>query len=71
MDNLFQIESKTFPVQMIDKPPHASFIYRADGELIYTCPHCKKMIGDYDDCDVMGAEPGCLFCPFCNGEFHG
>ena len=47
----------------------ASHILDALGEPIYTCPHCGNQASE-DDCDGIGAEPGCLFCNQCNQEFE-
>ena len=58
-----------FRGELIDKPPRCVTIYDLMDEAIYTCPHCKKQCDD-NETDVMGAEPGCRFCPFCNREFE-
>ena len=39
------------------------------GEVEYRCPFCKKWVS-LQDCEVMGADPDCLFCPECNQEFR-
>lgn len=38
------------------------------GAPIYRCPECGHE-SDAEGCDVMGADPGCLFCNQCNTEF--
>ena len=35
----------------------------------YECPQCEWR-GNLDDCDVLGADPGCVFCPECEQEFE-
>jgi hypothetical protein len=56
--------------EKVDKPKRVrTTIYDAEGEPIMKCPHCKAMI-TYDDCDVCGAEPGCMFCNKCNREIE-
>lgn len=56
--------------ELIDKPPRATIaLYTPEGEPMYRCPHCGN-VEDADGCDCLGAEPGCLFCNQCNGEFE-
>lgn len=38
------------------------------GMPIYKCPECGKEEDCYG-CDVLGADPGCLFCTNCHCEF--
>jgi hypothetical protein len=66
-----QIKSKNslFLGELIDKPRQAISIPRLDGLDDFVCPNCHKAITP-DDCDVIGAEPDCFFCNFCNLEFH-
>jgi hypothetical protein len=58
-----------FKGQLIDKPKRATYIFGPDGEPIYTCPNCKDTM-TAEECDVIGAEDGCLFCNSCNREFE-
>jgi hypothetical protein len=66
-----QIKSRNelFRGELIDKPPRAKVIYDAKGESMFVCPHCKHTAHP-EDCDILGAEPGCLFCNQCNREFE-
>lgn len=66
-----QIQSRNdlFPGQLIDKPPMARVLFDAAGEPLYVCPHCTHA-ASCDDCDAIGAEPYCLFCNQCGGEFE-
>lgn len=50
-------------------PPRATVVYDPEGEEIYHCPHCGNN-ATADECGVLGAEIGCLFCNACNGEFE-
>lgn len=72
MDEQRQIKSKNdlFLGELVDKPLRVKVtLSTSDDEPIYKCPHCGEMITD-DDCGVLGAEPGCLFCNKCNREFE-
>lgn len=63
--------SDLFEGELVDKPKLALFSTEMDedGEQKWICPNCAAVIGP-DDCDVCGAEPGCLFCNQCNREFE-
>lgn len=52
------------------KPPKAEMV-RDDDDLgpIWKCPHCGHA-EDADACDCVLADPGCLFCNQCGGEFE-
>lgn len=65
------IESRNglFKGEMVKKPLRATVIYDAQGEPVYGCPHCGN-VATADECDCIGAEPGCLFCNKCSGEFE-
>lgn len=39
-----------------------------DGFPIYVCPHCRNEAA-VEECDVMGADEGCVFCNQCSLEF--
>lgn len=52
----------------IEKPKLATHIINVEGDEIYKCPHCGNC-ATADECDVIGAEPNCLFCNKCNREF--
>lgn len=39
------------------------------GSPIYKCPKCGKE-ADEDGLDILGADPGCLFCTDCHCEFR-
>ncbi len=55
---------------IIDIPKRAvSLLTTSVFDPIYQCPYCGHMAA-VDDCDVMGAEKDCLFCPQCNREFQ-
>lgn len=55
---------------MNDKPPKATSLLEDDeGNPIYTCPHCGEAVTTAE-CDCLGADRGCVFCPHCNGEFE-
>ncbi len=60
---------KDDPIE-IEQPPKASFIFNLHQERVYTCPYCKAQV-TYEEADVVGAEPNCMFCIKCNGEFEG
>lgn len=66
-----KIKSKhsMFEGEEFEKPEKASIIYGPTGEPFYTCPYCKQTATE-DDCDCIGAEPNCLFCNHCGGEFE-
>jgi hypothetical protein len=51
-----------------EPPPRATFVLGPDEAPIYHCPHCGNDATD-EECDVLGAEFGCLFCNQCNREF--
>lgn len=56
--------------ELIDEPPRATIaLYTPDGAPMYRCPHCGN-VEHAGGCDCLGAEPGCLFCNQCNGEFE-
>jgi hypothetical protein len=62
-------KSDLFRGEMVEKPRRAQVSYDAAGVPQYVCPNCSNFAGE-DDCDVMGAEPNCLFCNQCNREFE-
>lgn len=65
---MIKSRNSLFRGEMIEKPKQAKCIYDASGEALYTCPNCGN-VSDTDGCDIIGAEPGCLFCNQCNREF--
>lgn len=69
MSEMIESQNELFPGKMIPKPPLATVIDDARGEPIYICPHCKAS-ANANDCDCIGAEPYCLFCNKCGGEFE-
>ncbi len=38
-------------------------------DVIVQCPHCGE-VSEYQDCDVIGADEDCCFCPCCQGEMR-
>jgi hypothetical protein len=63
-------QNELFRGQMVNKPKPAIVVGQHPEEgPIYCCPHCGAH-ATADECDVMGAEPDCVFCPNCNGEFE-
>jgi hypothetical protein len=66
-----KIKSKSdlFPGKLVKKPKRAKVIHDAEGNALYVCPYCGHT-DDADGCDIMGAEPGCMFCLKCSGEFQ-
>lgn len=69
ISEMIESRNEFFPGMMIEKPKRATVIYDARGMALYTCPYCGN-VSDEDGCDVMGAEPNCLFCNQCHGEFE-
>ena len=62
--------SDLFKGELVEKPKKAkSVVYNANEEPVWKCPNCGEMV-DVNGCDVIGAEPGCLFCNRCNMEFE-
>lgn len=64
--------SDLFKGQMVEKPKCAIVVGHRphpDGQAIYACPGCGEHM-DADECDVLGAEPGCVFCTTCSTEFE-
>jgi hypothetical protein len=70
-DTFPQIVSKSdlFRGEMVNKPKPCKTIYDSMGEPLYICPSCGNCANS-DNCGVVGAEPGCLFCNQCNTEFE-
>lgn len=67
-----QIASRNslFLGELVDKPRPALVIgENADGAEIYECPDCGSSV-TFDECGVVGAEPGCAFCSQCSCEFE-
>jgi len=63
-------KNKLLKGQLIEKPPKATVVGEdEDGYDIFLCPHCKKQT-TWQDCDICGAEPDCMFCRECNMEFE-
>ena len=60
--------NELFRGEVIEKPKRAKVIYDAAGEPLFRCPNCGNLAHP-DDCEIIGAEPGCLFCNQCNREF--
>lgn len=59
-----------FKEEKIEKPKPALVIANTmGGACIYQCPTCGAHLTE-DDCDVIGAEPDCLFCNQCSHEFR-
>lgn len=56
-------------VDLIVTHPVAIVVNASDDDPIYRCPGCGKE-SDCDGCDVIGADPGCLFCTDCHCEFQ-
>lgn len=69
MSNTIKSKSDLFTDMNIEKLKQATVIYDAKGEPLYKCPNCGNIASD-EECDVIGAEPDCLFCNQCNHEFH-
>lgn len=72
MGDVEQIISRSdlFAGELVDKPKLASIaLYGPDGEPLWKCPNCGNVAGE-DDCGILGAEPGCMFCNQCNREFE-
>ncbi len=69
MSTKIKSRNSLFLGQTFEKPKRATVIFGAQDEAIYTCPYCKKQSCE-DECDVMGAEPDCMFCNKCNREFE-
>jgi hypothetical protein len=69
MSEMIKSKNDLFRGQKVPKPKRPKIIYDAEGIGIYTCPHCGK-VADIEACDVMGAEPDCVFCEHCSGEFE-
>lgn len=69
------IESRNglFAGEMVRKPRYAdivgTIIYDGEEISIYECPECRN-IATIEECDVIGAEPGCVFCNVCSCEFE-
>jgi len=66
-----QSRNELFPGEWVEKPPLAILAGREDpqGWPVMFCPHCNAEQEPYH-CDVGGAEPGCMFCLKCHGEYE-
>ncbi len=57
---------------LFTEPPRDARVLRTDRDVfdgaIYECPWCLQGVNQ-SECDCIGADDGCYFCPECNGEF--
>lgn len=69
MSEMIVTQNDLFRGQVFPKPPKAKLIFDARDREVTACPHCGKAVA-IEECDVLGAEPNCVFCAHCSGEFE-
>lgn len=75
-EGMIRSRNSLFVGDMIEKPKVArKLAVTADGipqyerPELFECPYCFHWVNS-DECDQIGAEQDCLFCPDCNNEFE-
>lgn len=69
MSDRIRSKNALFKGQLVKKPKVALIVGQTlEGDDIYQCPDCGKE-ATLEDCDVIGAEPNCVFCTSCHCEF--
>jgi hypothetical protein len=68
--DLIVSKSDLFRGDLVERPKKALVVGKDEEEFpIYACPKCGNQ-ATAEQCDVLGAEPDCVFCQKCHTEFE-